>query len=141
MNSMNQYYFNCSIIYQSTCNLFIRDPNKIETLWEAYKTICSIFAEKIKNEGLANPKSVIILHDNHLLMFPFYLLLSNKQSYIINVHTQPFPSSDFFMQFPYRLEIARSMMGCAAFSFNSFQAAKHYINVVKKLLEVEAEME
>jgi trehalose-6-phosphate synthase len=88
-----------------------------------------------------NPKSVLIMHDNHLLMLPFYLILSNKHSYIIAVQVQPFPSSDFFMQCPYRLEIVRSLMNCSVFSFYSFQCAKHFINSIKKLLEIEVEME
>jgi len=120
----------------------IENPAKLETLWEAYLKVNTMFAETMKTRCQLSSKSIIFIHDNYLLMLPHFIIaFIGKRTYMSLINTQPFPSSDFFMQFPYRKELLKSMLLCSLLSFHTFQSSKHFINVVKNLMDVEFEME
>ena len=92
---------------------------------------------KLATEHLQNEKKDLLwVHDTYLLLVPFFLRQQNINANIgISMHS-PFPSSDIFKTFPYRIEVLKSMLCSDLISFHIFDYAKHFYTSLNRILGI-----
>ena len=90
---------------------------------------------QLATEYLHNDKKDLIwVHDTYMLLVPYFLRTQNINAKIgLSLHA-PFPSSDIYKTFLYRIEVLKSMMCCDLISFHIFESAKcFYVSASRTL--------
>lgn len=98
-------------------------------LWEAYKRVNQIFAERIADE--AGNGDLIWVHDYHLLLLPRLLrdLLDAQSKHCpigFSLHT-PFPADDFWKGLPVQKELLDGMLASDVISFHLEEYKTNFI--------------
>ncbi len=100
--------------------------------WEGYRRVNEKFAEAVLEH--AEPKSLIWVHDYHLMLLP--RLIRNKRStdkigFFLHI---PFPSFEVFRTLPCREEILEGLLGADIIGFHTFDYQQHFLDCVSRLL-------
>ncbi|CRH01135.1 glycosyltransferase, putative [Plasmodium relictum] len=103
--------------------------------WQNYKLINKIFYDSMMK--YVETFDYVWINSYRLLLLPSYL---SKKSYKIPTafffHI-PFPSSEIYRLLPQREEILRSLLSCDLIGFNTFEYARHFLVISKKLLNLD----
>ena len=105
-----------------------------QKLWSAYIDVNKKYA-KLATEHLHNDKKDLLwVHDTYMLLVPYFLRTQNINAKIgLSLHA-PFPSSDIYKTFLYRIEVLKAMMCCDLISFHIFESAKcFYVSASRTL--------
>jgi len=79
-------------------------------------------------------KDMIWIHDIYLLLAPSYLKRADVNVNIGFFLHSPFPSSDTYKIFSYRVEILKSLLCCDLIGFHLFEYARNFCTSCRKLL-------
>lgn len=117
---------------------FESTPVYSEELWQSYRTVNSLFANKIKEIFSTNESNEMIwIHDFQLLLVPGFISHHRPTSNIgIFLHI-PFPSSEIYKVLKHREELLLSMICCDLIGFHLFEYARHFITSCKRILGVD----
>lgn len=113
-------------------------------LWAAYHEVNQLFANTIiqnmqfwdESCQKKNNSELIWIHNSNLLLLP--TLLRRKHNHInigFSLHS-PWPSTDVFKMFRYRVEVLKSLMCCDLISFHMFEYARNFYTAVTRMLDV-----
>jgi trehalose 6-phosphate synthase/phosphatase len=86
-----------------------------------------------------NNSELIWIHNSNLLLLP--TLLRRKHNHInigFSLHS-PWPSTDVFKMFRYRVEVLKSLMCCDLISFHMFEYARNFYTAVTRMLDVRSQ--
>ncbi|CAG9333089.1 unnamed protein product [Blepharisma stoltei] len=111
------------------------NPQYSEELWEAYRKVNSIAADKIMK---IYKDELIWVHDYQLLLTPSFV--SRRTRDILNIGIflhNPFPSSEVFRVLPHREAILHAMLCCDLIGFHLFEYARHFLGSCKSLLGID----
>ncbi|MEO1330131.1 MAG: glucosylglycerol-phosphate synthase [Pseudomonadota bacterium] len=103
--------------------------------WPTFREVNHAFAEAAAAE--ANDDAIIWVHDYNLWLVPEYLRRLKPNARIGFFHHTPFPSPDLFNMFPWRTEIAGSLLKCDVVGFHIPRYAQNFSAVCESLFDVE----
>lgn len=98
-------------------------------LWDAYKRVNQIFAERVADEACNG--DLIWIHDYHLLLLPRLLrdLLDAQSKHCpigFSLHT-PFPADDFWKGLPVQKELLDGMLASDVISFHTDEYKTNFV--------------
>jgi trehalose-6-phosphate synthase len=125
---------------------------EIKQLWTAYHEVNQQFANTVlqnlqfwENPIEADAKhkhsqsDLIWIHNTHLLLLPTLLRRKNQNANLgFSLHS-PWPSSDIFKMFPYRMEVLKSIMCCDLISFHLFEYARNFYTGATRMLDLQSQ--
>lgn len=103
-------------------------------LWHSYCNVNKLFVEaalQIKKE-----KDLIWINDLHLLLAPCYLRRKCYNSNIGFFLHSPFPSSDIFTAFQYKVEVLKSLLCSDLIGFHQFKFARNFFISCRRVLQL-----
>ncbi len=106
-----------------------------QKLWETYRRVNRIFCDAVLE--VAEPDSIIWVHDYQLLLLPGMLrerLPNAKIGFFLHI---PFPSFEIFRVLPWRVELLHGMLGADLIGFHTFDYTRHFLSSVRRLLGYE----
>jgi len=105
--------------------------------WRSYCHVNKRMTDKVLE--VAEPDSLIWVHDYHLLLLPSYLIRRLPVANVgLSLHT-PFPSSDTFRALSVRDELLRAMLNADLVQFHLFEYARNFLACCKRMLGLEFE--
>mmetsp|Transcript_40690 Transcript_40690/g.39292 ORF Transcript_40690/g.39292 Transcript_40690/m.39292 type:complete len:167 (+) Transcript_40690:1053-1553(+) len=110
--------------------------------WKKYQNLNQDIAQKVievKNIFSKQNLKSIWVHDNHLLLVPYFLKKSFFEANIGFFFHSPFPSSDIFRMFRYRVQVLHSLLSCDLVGFHLFEYARNFFKSCHRLLGLEYE--
>ena len=111
------------------------DDNNSE-LWHSYCDLNTKFVQALLQ--IQQPKAMVWIHDVQLLLAPIYLRRQHLNANIGFYFHSPFPSTDIFKTFQYRLEILKSLLCCDLIGFHLFEFARNFYTSTSKILHLQA---
>ncbi|MBN1223109.1 MAG: bifunctional alpha,alpha-trehalose-phosphate synthase (UDP-forming)/trehalose-phosphatase [Candidatus Aminicenantes bacterium] len=105
--------------------------------WKSYEKVNRKFFQKIYK--LARPADIFWIHDYHLMLLPALLRGRIPKSSIGFFLHIPFPSSEIFRIFPWRVELLDGLLGADLIGFHTYEYARHFLSSVMRLLGYEHE--
>jgi trehalose 6-phosphate synthase/phosphatase len=79
---------------------------------------------------------MVWIHDIHLLLTPLYLKKRDANTNIGFFIHSPFPSSDIYKTYQYRVEILKSLLCCDLIGFHLFEYARNFFASCSKILQL-----
>ncbi len=104
-------------------------------LWEAYRRVNRIFCDAVLE--VADPDSVIWVHDYQLLLLPGLLREKLPNATIGFFLHIPFPSYEIFRVLPWREEILKGLCGADLIGFHTYDYVRHFVSSVRRILGYE----
>mmetsp|Transcript_8817 Transcript_8817/g.20589 ORF Transcript_8817/g.20589 Transcript_8817/m.20589 type:complete len:1206 (+) Transcript_8817:157-3774(+) len=105
--------------------------------WRAYCNVNKKMTDKVLE--IAEPDSMVWVHDYHLLLLPSFLIRKLPVANVgLSLHT-PFPSSDVFRALSVRDELLRAMLNADLVHFHLFEYARNFLACCKRMLGLEHE--
>jgi trehalose 6-phosphate synthase/phosphatase len=135
----------CSKILYPLFNNFIgtsseHSPVYSEELWQSFRSVNSLFANKIKENFKSIESSEMIwIHDYQLLLVPGFISHHQPSSNIGLFLHIPFPSSEIYKVLRHRDELLLSMICCDLIGFHLFEYARHFTTSCKRILGIDYE--
>ena len=129
--------------YNGLCNgaiwplfhYFITHTEFREPEWEAYREVNRIFCDTIASR-LA-PNDTVWVQDYQLMLLPAMLRRKRKDIRIGYFHHIPFPASEVFRVFPWRIEVLEGLLGADVVGFHTLEYARHFVSSVSRLIGYE----
>ena len=85
---------------------------------------------------LSQRNELVWIHNSHLLLLPTLIRRKNPHMNIgFSLHS-PWPSTDIFKMFPYRLEVMKSLLCCDLISFHLFEYARNFYMGASRILDL-----
>ena len=111
------------------------EPDVNNDLWHAYCEVNEIFAKKVIE--IKGTSDMIWIHNYYLFMAPLYIKRKDIHANIGFYLHAPFPSSDIYNTFQFRLEILNSILCCDVIGFHIFEYARNFIAACEKIIRLE----
>lgn len=103
-------------------------------LWE--RNFVDNLDQNLASQSRTANSELIWIHNTPLLLLPTLLRRKNNNANIgFSLHS-PFPSTDIFRMFPYRIEVLKSLLTCDLISFHMFEYARNFYTGVTRMLDV-----
>jgi trehalose 6-phosphate synthase/phosphatase len=119
---------------------FEHTPVYSEDLWQSYRSVNSLFANKVKENFSTNESNEMIwIHDYQLLLVPGFISHHRPASNIGLFLHIPFPSSEIYKVLKHREELLLSVICCDLIGFHLFEYARHFITACKRILGIDYE--
>lgn len=106
-----------------------------EDYWNSYVSVNRKYADKVAE--LINSGDTVWINDFHLMLLPAYLRERFPELSIGYSQYIPFPSFEIFRLIPWRAEILKGLTGADLISFHSYDYEKHFLNCVRRILDLE----
>jgi trehalose 6-phosphate synthase/phosphatase len=135
----------CSNVLYPLFNNFIgtssaHTPVYNEELWQSFRSVNSLFANKVKETFKSTESSEMIwIHDYQLLLVPGFISHHRPSSNIGLFLHSPFPSSEIYKVLRHRDELLLSMICCDLIGFHLFEYARHFTTSCKRILGIDYE--
>lgn len=135
-----QRKFCARVLFPLFHNIIETEPDNMpvydDEMWQAYRSVNSQFATKIKAHY---DNASVWVHDYQLLLLPGLLSHSKPEVNIgLYLHSS-FPASEVYKVFKHREELLYSMICCDVIGFHLFEYARNFITCCKRILGVENE--
>lgn len=103
--------------------------------WKEYTTVSQNIAAMISKVKSDYPTiKMVAIHGNNLIMVPYYVKKLHTDTNIGFFFHSPFPSSDIFRMFKFRLDILQSLLSSDLVGFHLYEYARNFFKSCHRLL-------
>jgi len=104
-------------------------------LWHAYCDVNQLFVKTLIDIKVET--DMIWVHNMYLMLAPLYIKRNDINANIGFYLHAPFPSSDIYHTFQFRLEILKSLLCCDVIGFHIWEYARNFFAACEKLLKLD----